>query len=73
MDTPPSGYAAPFLVYLVELADGEDQPSYGQAGGFTTEAEAVRVRDTLLGEGFKHAYVNMVPIHARAMDWQHDR
>lgn len=74
MDQPPEGYSEPFPVYLVEYGD-ERQPGWaGQLGGFTTEAEAERLRQQLIAEGWADDLaINIVPIHRRLEDWEYGR
>lgn len=73
-ESEPDGYQPPTIVYLVEFTDEAGDVTDGQAGAFTTEAEAVVVRDRLLAE-CRHGpvQINMVPVHARAADWEFDR
>jgi hypothetical protein len=67
MDEPPEGYTEPFTVYLVEYGDDREPPGWmGQTGGFTTEAEAERLRQRLIAEGSADDLsINMVAIHQR--------
>ena len=73
MDTPPPGYTQPFLVYLVEYTDETGDICDGQAGGFTTQAEAEKLKELLEAEGRGPFRINMVAIHARTTDWEYDR
>ncbi len=71
MPDPPSGYREPVRVYLVEESD-EASGDLWQVGGFFVEAEASKLLHRLHGEG-RRAHVNIVPIHQRVEDWEHDR
>jgi hypothetical protein len=45
----------------------------GRAGAFTTEAEALVISDRLMAEGHHGSIrINMVPVQARAADWEFD-
>ncbi len=70
MDVPPPGYTPPVTVYLVEEpnVDGE----IGQVGGFFAEEEAQQLLRRLTDEG-RQAHINLVPIHRRVVDYDHDR
>lgn len=70
--TEPDGYQQPKLVYLVEFTDESGYIADGQAGAFTTEADAVVVRDRLLAGSTWPYRVNTVPMHMRAEEWEFD-
>lgn len=68
----PDGYQEPDVAYLVEFEGG------GELGGFTTLSEAERLIALANGEGpgvppGVPLHINMVPLHARLEDWEHDR
>jgi hypothetical protein len=69
MDAPPPGYTDPIIVYLVET---KETGECAQIGGFLSEEEANMLLERLLGEG-RDAYINMVPIHRRVVDYEYDR
>jgi hypothetical protein len=74
IDEVPDGYELPVTVYLVELSDETDDVSYGQIGGFFSEAEAGKCLARWSAEADSgRAHINMVPIHRRIEDWQYDR
>jgi hypothetical protein len=73
VDEPPAGYIKPFWVYLVEFTEESEDVCLGQAGAFTSEEEAVRLRQLLESEGRGPFRLNMVPVHARVADWGYDR
>jgi hypothetical protein len=64
----PDEYREPDIAYLVEFEDG------GQLGGFTNLHEAERLIALAESEG-RHGplHINMVPLHGRLEDWEHDR
>jgi hypothetical protein len=70
MNSPPSGYESPVLVYLVEEPHviGE----IAQVGGFFDETEAEKLQARLAAEG-RTTHVNLVPIHRRLADYEYDR
>jgi hypothetical protein len=74
VDTPPTGYTPPVLVYLVEYANqpGDDVP-WKQVGGFFAKREAETLLEELTAEGWPHVRINMVAIHQRAVDYDYDR
>lgn len=53
MDVPPEGYTEPVVVYLVEFGDEREPGWVGQRGGFTTEAEAERLRQHLIAKDYR--------------------
>ena len=75
VEDPPEGYVQPFLVYLLEYTDSREPLGWaGQVGGFSSLAEAEKLRDRLNAEGgWGEVFINAVPIHARIEDYQHDR
>jgi hypothetical protein len=73
VDEPPAGYIKPFCVYLVESTDESEDVCLGQAGAFTSEEEAMRLRELLESEGRGPFRLNVVPVHARVSDWEYDR
>jgi hypothetical protein len=70
VDAPPPDYTSPVLVYLVEESNEEGE--IAQIGGFFTDDEAQKLLQRLTAEG-RTAYINMVPIHQRAADYDYDR
>jgi hypothetical protein len=70
MDSPPHGYESPVLVYLVEEPNVTGE--IAQVGGFFDEAEAEKLEARLAAEG-RTAHINVVPIHRRLADYEHDR
>lgn len=68
----PKGYVSAMTVYLVEWFDERDSNT-GQLGGFTTMEAARACIAQLEAEGWSDLYINMVNIHQRLEDWQHDR
>ncbi|RYY05521.1 MAG: hypothetical protein EON55_26250 [Alphaproteobacteria bacterium] len=68
----PAGYNSPFLVYLVERVDEQDN-NVGQVGGFTTLEAAQECVAQLESEGRSSLYVNQVAIHERVADWHDNR
>lgn len=71
-DAAPPGYVEPFLIYAVELTDESGDVSFGQTGSFTTEAEARKLVARFASEG-RHVRVNVIPVHQRHEDYEHDR
>ncbi len=69
-ESPPPGYTPPATVYLVEEAN--EAGEVAQIGGFFSEGEANRLLQRLAAEG-RNAYINDVPIHQRAEDYEYDR
>jgi hypothetical protein len=70
METPPPDYTPPVEVYLVE--ERNEAGEIGQIAGFFIEGEAEKLLERLTREG-RRAYVNVVPIHQRAADYEFDR
>ena len=71
----PEGYAEPKIVWLVEYIDPRqsDEGSF-QAGGFTSEEEALRLKEYLERRGFfADLHLNLVAIHRSLEDWLWDR
>jgi hypothetical protein len=70
MKSPPPDYTPPVAVYLVE--ERNEAGEIGQVAGFFGEAEAEKLLERLTSEG-RRAYINVVPIHQRAADYEFDR
>jgi hypothetical protein len=70
MGAPPEDYTPPVPVYLVEEANTAGE--IGQVGGFFSEGEAPELLRRLLAEG-RDAYINVVAVHQRAVDYEYDR
>ncbi|MBM0124579.1 SPOR domain-containing protein [Pimelobacter simplex] len=72
---PPEGYIEPITAWSVEYVD-PSEPEVGshQVGAFTTETEAVRLRQRLATGGFfAELHINIIPVHRRVEDWEWDR